>query len=1016
MDRSPLLGFHGAMPDDSPLTSDEPSLVVPPPTSTSVLEDFSRWQTSRRGAERERRRRRARRTVTVVLALLAATLVSTGVHTPSVQAAPVIAYPNLRVQVPTDLISISKPTSTQRTLDFAHITWNAGDGPLEIRPQYNPATGMATATQALSTLTGPATWSYVRSVPIVQPMQWRPPTDYRFPMTGFGLYTNTGGNLGSLVATSPKVDYCMTPDAFVGGVPNTTPTAAPSPSNCNDPNGTLGLSVGWGDLYDHEDAGNNIDISNLPDGIYWLRGQADPGNYWAQSGPNLSVTDTQLQISGTTVTVLQQVTPTPTRPVVTVTSPVDGSSVTGSVTLQAAVTDTVTVNKLQFLVDGAPVGPALTAAPWSVTVPGLSPGTHLISAQATDANGYLGTAPAVSVTVPVSVGSIAFDQTVTATGRTPVTAGSVTTTAPAELLIALVGADATGSGQTATVTGGGLSWTSVRRANSQLGDAEVWAAQVPNPTSNIPVTATLAQGGMNLSLTVIAVRNAVLGTSAAAGAGTGAPTVSLTSGAVGSIGVAVGDDWDNAISRTLGSGQALASQWLDTATGDSYWAQYTTAPAASVGQTMTLNDTAPTRDRWNLAAIELRPTGPPPVPPTVAITAPATGQTVSGSVPVTISATPPAGGTVATVRAMLDGQPLGAVLTTAPYTVSWDTSLATNGPHTLSATAVDADGAVGTATPISVTVSNTIAPLTVSITSPTAGQQVSGTITVAAATTDPLPVTSVQFALDGLPLGVVVTAAPYTTQWNTVTSLNGSHTLTATATDSGGRTVTSSSVSVTVTNVAVCIVKDVNINVHGRGTLTTPAFHTGAASELLLAFVAFDGPTTGGQTTTVTGGGLTWTLVKRANGAFGVSEVWKATSTSVLASAQVVAKPAKSGFDGYLQVIAFQGTAGVGASVAGSAKTGAPSLNLTTTQPQSIVFAVGNDWDRAIGRTVGAGQALAGQWVDTGTGDTFWAQSTSGQTGPAGSVVTMNDTSPANDQWNLVAVEVMAANTGAYLP
>ena len=80
------------------------------------------------------------------------------------------------------------------------------------------------------------------------------------------------------------------------------------------------------------------------------------------------------------------------------------------------------------------------------------------------------------------------------------------------------------------------------------------------------------------------------------------------------------------------------------------------------------------------------------------------------------------------------------------------------------------------------------------------------------------------------------------------------------------------------------------------------------------------------------------------------------------------------------------------------------------------MFAVGNDWDRAIGRTVGAGQALAGQWVDTGTGDTFWAQSTSGQTGPAGSVVTMNDTSPANDQWNLVAVEVMAANTGAYLP
>ncbi len=953
----------------------------------------------------------------MVLALLAATLVSAGVRTPSVQADPVIAYPNLRVQVPTDLIGISKPTSTQRTLDFTHITWNAGDGPLEIHPRFDPATGMATSTQALYTLTGPATWSFVRSVPIVHPMQWEPPSDYRFPMTGFGLYTNTAsGGVGALVATSPKVDYCMTPDAFVGGVPNTTPTATPSPANCTDPNGVLGLSVGWGDLYDHEDAGNNIDISNLPDGTYWLRGQADPGNYWAQSGPNLSVTDTQLRISGTSVTVVQQVTPTPTRPVVTLTSPVADASLTGSVTLQATVTDTVPVSQLQFLVDGAPVGAVVTAAPWTVTVPGLSPGSHLLSAQATDANGYLGTAPAVPVTVATSVGSIVFDRTVTATGRTPVTAAAISTTAPAGVLLALVGADGSSLGQTATVSGGGLSWSLVRRANGQLGDAEIWAAQVPNATSNISVTAALAQGGMNLSLTVLAVRNATLGTSAGASAGTGAPSVSFKSSAVGSVGLAVGDDWDHAIARTLGTGQAFASQWLDTATGDSYWSQYTTAPATSVGQTITLNDTAPTRDRWNLAAVELQPTGPPPVPPTVSITAPAAGQTVSGTVPVAVAATPPAGGTVASVRALLDGQPLGAVMTTAPYTLSWDTSLIANGTHTLSATATDVDGAIGTAPPISVTVSNTIAPLTVNITSPTAGQQVSGTITVAASTTDPLPVTSVQFALDGLPLGVVVTSAPYTTLWNTVTSLNGTHTLTATATDSGGRTVTSSPIAVTVANLSVCIVKDVNVSVHGRGNLTTPTFHTGAASELLLAFVAYDGPTTGGQTTTVTGAGLTWTLVKRANGALGVSEVWKATSTAVLTSAQVTARPGKTGFDGYLQVIAFQGTAGVGASVAGSAKTGAPSVSLTTIQPQSLVFAIGNDWDRAVGRVVGAGQTLAGQWVDRGTGDTFWTQSTSGQTGPAGSLVTMNDTSPTNDQWNLVAVEVMAASTGAYLP
>ena len=102
-------------------------------------------------------------------------------------------------------------------------------------------------------------------------MTWVPPSDYRFPLTSFGLYANAAsGTVGSLLVASPKVDYCMTPDAFVGGVPNTAPAATPSPSNCTDPNGLLGLSVGWGDLYDSEDAGNNIDISNVPDGTYWL--------------------------------------------------------------------------------------------------------------------------------------------------------------------------------------------------------------------------------------------------------------------------------------------------------------------------------------------------------------------------------------------------------------------------------------------------------------------------------------------------------------------------------------------------------------------------------------------------------------------------------------------------------------------------------------------------------------------------------------------------------------------------
>jgi hypothetical protein len=41
----------------------------------------------------------------------------------------------------------------------------------------------------------------------------------------------------------------------------------------------------------------------------------------------------------------------------------------------------------------------------------------------------------------------------------------------------------------------------------------------------------------------------------------------------------------------------------------------------------------------------------------------------------------------------------------------------------------------------------------------------------------------------------------------------------------------------------------------------------------------------------------------------------------------------------------------VGASATATAASGAPSLSLTTHGAASLVFAIGNDWDRAVART-----------------------------------------------------------------
>ena len=57
--------------------------------------------------------------------------------------------------------------------------------------------------------------------------------------------------------------------------------------------------------------------------------------------------------------------------------------------------------------------------------------------------------------------------------------------------------------------------------------------------------------------------------------------------------------------------------------------------------------------------------------------------------------------------------------------------------------------------------------------------------------------------------------------------------------------------------------------------MTTPALGASQTGDLLLAFVSLRRPERR-QTATVSGGGLTWSLVRRANTRLGTSEIWKA--------------------------------------------------------------------------------------------------------------------------------------------
>src|SRR2546425_891060 len=102
--------------------------------------------------------------------------------------------------------------------------------------------------------------------------------------------------------------------------------------------------------------------------------------------------------------------------------------------------------------------------------------------------------------------------------------------------------------------------------------------------------------------------------------------------------------------------------------------------------------------------------GPPPdtSPPTVTLTSPTSGSTVSGPIEVRATASDDVG--VAGVQFKLDDADLGGEDTTAPYAVSWDPSTASDGPHTLTAVARDDAGNMTTSEPVTVTVSHAPPP------------------------------------------------------------------------------------------------------------------------------------------------------------------------------------------------------------------------------------------------------------------------------------------------------------------
>jgi predicted secreted Zn-dependent protease len=302
-------------------------------------------------------------------------------------------------------------------------------------------------------------------------------------------------------------------------------------------------------------------------------------------------------------------------------------------------------------------------------------------------------------------------------------------------------------------------------------------------------------------------------------------------------------------------------------------------------------------------------------------------------------------------------------------------------------------------------------PPTVSISAPANGSSVFGTVALSATASDNKTVTGLQFQIDGVNQGALQTAPPYAWSWDSRTVADGTHRIGAIAVDAAGNT-SASTVSVLVANQPVIdavVSSDQGASVT---TVATSAFSTTTGNELLLAFIS-SGPATSSTTVkSVSGAGLTWVFVKRTNNQKGATEIWRAFATTALTNVAVTATLSQAATSS-MTVVSFSnvdtsGTSGsgaIGATASATATSGSPAATLKTTRANSWVFGVGNDVDNPIGRTVGPNQQLVHQYMPP-AGGTYWVQQTTTTIALSGTSVTINDTAPTGDRYNLTICEI----------
>lgn len=480
-------------------------------------------------------------------------------------------------------------------------------------------------------------------------------------------------------------------------------------------------------------------------------------------------------------------TPDHTPPTVAFTSPGNDTTVSGNVTVTASASDNEGVSSVQFSLDGVALQPPDTAAPYSFSwnTAGVSDGTHVLSAVATDTAGNASTRVAITVHVnnaaPPGVDTPWFDDAIPAGASSGGNGGdgwNWVTSNPAPK---------SGSRAHQSNIAAGLHEHYIDWANSSafpVAAGDTLFAWVYLDPANMPQEIMLSwRDGSNWEHRAYWGANLI-------GYGTNGTASRRSMGALPAAGV-----WTKL--TVPASSVGLGSSALIGMSFSAFGGRVTWDATGKVGGGG--GDTSP---------------------PTTIVTFPDPGATLSGSV--TLTTTPSDNVGIARIDFAVDGVVVGSpggpnaggpYMPSQPlnggtsFSITWNSATVANGTHVITAIAYDAAGNRGTSPGVTVTVNNSsttpadTTPPTVSIAAPAANAVVSGNaVRLSALAGDNQAVASVRFRIDGADIGSPDTIAPFSFDWNSTTAANGSHAVTAVATDTAGNQTTSGTVIFSVNN------------------------------------------------------------------------------------------------------------------------------------------------------------------------------------------------------------------------